>query len=337
MKSLLDYKPQDIGYKMFFTNANEDVEVQPMRYARAVNNRNALTSDPMALENMKQDYHAGPIHFGKSIDYIEGNRFYDVDLKNAYPSWLLNYAENNFNYKVGGTKRYYRNLSFFGFMTEGMRVYKIRFAIKTAGREESRIYRRWFLKTTKVKGMVMTNEYISGTITLPDIEDLVNRFLAEAQYYEESDIVIDSIVVATGNQHVYINKDNIRHAIIEKNNPNNPFNSQYKMMLNASTGYLSIMDKIMYYTMVNQIRLELFKLIDAIDRWNIKRPDLPLDIVAGNTDGITIYAASSAEYALNDIITYQLNPYSVFAFDLKDIYDYEDAVITPNDVRKERS
>lgn len=335
MKTLLESKkPQDFGYKHFFTNTSEDTEVVAMRFARAVNNRNEINSDPMAIENMKNDYFAGPMHFGSPIDYIEGNKFFDIDLKNAYPSWLLNYAENKFDYKVGGSKRYYDNLSYFNINTEGMRVYKIRFAIRTSGRENSRIYRRWFLKTTKVKGMVMTDEYISGSITLPDIENLVNRFLEEAQGYQEHDVVVDSIMVATGNNYVYINKDNLRKAIEAKNNPTDPLRDLWKAPLNASTGYLSIMDKVMYYTMVNQIRLELFKLIDAIDRWNLKRPDLPLEIVAANTDGITVYANAKGEDAIIDILDYEVNNFSLFHFDLKDIYSFENAVLTPNDVRR---
>lgn len=333
MKTIFEGKPQDIGYQMFFTNTSMDEEVIAMRYARATNNFNALMSDPLAMQTIKDDYIAGPMHFAKALDKTDNHIFFDVDLKNAYPSWLLNYAKGNFNYTIGGQKEYYDGTSFFTFNRKGLRLYKIRFIVKTDGRENSRLYRRWFLKTKKIKNMVMTEEYIGGTISLPDIDDLVNRFLKEVQYYDDHDIVIDSIVVSNGKSNVFINKERLEQAIRLKNDPNNPYSDYYKNILNTSTGYLSHADKIMYYTMVNQIRMEIFKLWDKIDRWNLKRPDLPISIVAANTDGVTIYADKSAIYAIRDILNFDVNPFSLFTFDIKKTYEFDEARFTPNDVR----
>ncbi len=335
MNGGLNYKPQDVGYRMFFTKKDAyDEEVVPMRFARATNNRNNYNSDPLATDYIKHDFFAGPMHFGVNVKEQEGYKFFDVDLKTAYPSWLLNYARGNFKYKVGGTKQYYNRLDYFVHMEEGLRVYRIRFLVETSGRENSRIYRRWFLKTTKVKKLIMTDNIIAGEVSLPDIEDLVNRFLDEVQNYEIHDVNIDGIILAKGENNIYINEQNLIAAINIKNNKNNPESDKYKFILNSSTGYLVHIDKVMYYVMVNQIRLELFKLMDAIDRWNIKRPDLALEVVAANTDGLTIYAKDKGRYAINDILNYTVNNHSIFTFDLKREYDFSEAHFTPNDIRK---
>lgn len=329
-----NYKPQDVGYRLFFTSKLEPDAV-PMRYARATNNKNNWGSDPMSIESIKEDYFAGPVHFGISVMHDEEKRFFDIDLKSAYPTWLINYAEGNFNYQVGGQKRYFEGVDYFNFNTEGMRIYKISFAVKTSGAENSKLFRNWLLKTTKVKNIVVDEFYISGMISLPDIEDLVNRFLDDVQGYEEHDVHIDSMILASGKQNVYINTEQLKAAMKIKNNPSHPLSDEFKLILNASTGYLAHADKVMYYTMVNQVRMELLKLMDAIERWNIKRPDLPLSVVAANTDGVTIYAHEDAEDAILDIINIR-NNHSVFSFDLKEIYDWNDARFTPNDIRKQR-
>lgn len=336
MQNLLvdNYKPQDVGYRLFFTN-KLDPEVVPMRYARATNNRNNYWSDPASIKSIKEDYFAGPMHFGMRVEHKNNHRFFDVDLKSAYPTWLINYAEGNFKYQVGGKKRYYEGLRYFNFNHEGMRIYKISFAVKTEGAIKSRLYRNWLLKTTKVNDLLMTNKYISGTISLPDIDDLVNRFLIEVQGYEDCQVDIDSIIIASGKQNVYINTEQLKAAMRIKNSPSHPLSEEFKLILNASTGYLAHADKVMYYTMVNQIRMELLKLMDAVDRWNEKRPDQPLSIVAANTDGVTIYAHESAEDTILDIINVR-NNYSVFSFDLKEIYDLPEAHFTPNDIRKRK-
>lgn len=333
-KTIFEGKPQDVGYKLFFSNLDPTSEMHPMQLARATYNRNSVMSDPIAISNIANDYMAGPMHFGMKVERKTDYQFFDVDMMQAYPTFLVNYARGNFSYKVGSNKRYYYGLSFFTHKTEGMRIYKIRFTVRTEGREQSRLYRRWLLKTTKIRNMLLTDEYISGILSLPDIDDLVNRFLDEVQGYAEHDVVIDSITVAEGANSVFINEKRISDAMRQRNNPNNPYRSEYKMMLNASTGYLSYTDKVLYYTMINQIRMELFKYWDRVDRWNLTRPELPISIVAANTDGLTLYAHKDAIFAIKDIIR-EYNNYSIFNFQLKEVYDFENAHFTENDIRRQ--
>ena len=327
--------PQAQGYKNFFTN-NYDGDIIAIQFARQNAKLNANRSNPYAIEEINNTYFPGPMHFANtSFIKEEGKRFFDLDLKSAYPTWLLNYARGNFGYKIGGTKEYYHNLSYFSYdKGKGVKVYKFKFAVKTRGKEKASIYRRWFLKTTKVKNITMTNEIITGYISIPDIEGLPNRFINEVQAYEDHVIEIHSIIKTSGSTSIYINEDNIAKAMRLKNS-NNPLSSEYKMMLNSSTGYLSIADKILYYTMVNHIRAVLFKLIDYIEEWNVKRPEDKIDIVAANTDGITIYADKELELILESILEFEFNQYSCFKFNIKDVYTLDEAKFTPNDIRKD--
>lgn len=332
--SRTNLKPNELGFREFFTNGGGD-EVNAMQYARATHNRQIKQSDPKAMTEIKKTYFPSAMHFGVPIVEKPDYMFFDVDIKQAYPTWLVNYKRGNFKYRVGGRKEYYGSLSYFGSMNEGLRTYKIKFTVRTDGRENSRIYRRWFLKTTKMNNMIMSDEFISGIIAIPDIDNLVNRFLEELQFYE-CVIEIDSIILSTGQNDVYINEEKIVRAMNIRSRKDHELADQYKYMLNSSTGYVAVMDRIMYFTMVNQVRMELFKLDDAINRWNVKRPDLVLEVVAANTDGFTIYAHKNAVDAILDMIEYDLNAYSVFKFDLKKTYTLENAHITDNDVRMRR-
>lgn len=326
-------KLNDIGYKAFFTNAADDEFVVPMAWARNVNNRSNDISDKLAAKNIKDDFITGALHFGERVERDDSKVFFDVDLKSAYPTFLINYKRKKFNYKVGSNKRYFDSTAFFTKNVEGLRLYKFRFVAHMPNTYKSRLYRKWFLKTTKVKDLIITNQYISGVISIPDIENLVNRFLDDLQFYE-SEVVIDSMVVSTGDSNFYINEPNIVKAMRAKYDKNNPFQDDYKMMLNSSTGYIAIADKILYFTMVNQVKIELFKLWDQVDRWNRERPDRPIRIVAANTDGMTLYGDPNIVDTIQRIITYNLNEYSVFKFIIKHSYTWDEAHITKNDIRR---
>lgn len=327
--------PQAQGYKNFFTN-NYEGDIIAIQFARQNAKLNANRSNPFAIEEIKNSYFPGAIHFANtSFERDPNKRFFDLDLKSAYPTWLLNYKRGTFGYKVGGTKEYYHGYDYFKYdKAEGLKVYKFKFGLQTTGKENSRIYRRWFLKTTKVQRITTTKEFITGYISIPDIQGLPNRFIEEVQGYENHTIEIHSIIKTSGSTSVYINEDNLSRAIRLKNS-NDPLSSDYKMMLNSSTGYLAIADKTLYYTMVNHIRSVLFKLIDYIEDWNVRRPDDKIDIVAANTDGITIYAHKDLEFVLESILETDFNEKSCFKFDIKDIYTLNEARFTPNDIRKD--
>jgi len=326
--------PQNKGYNLFFTKENNNVV--PMQYARASSNFNNYISDPMAINTIKNSYMPGPMHFGvNNFKKREDHMLFDIDLNTAYGTWLVNYKRGTFGYKVGGNKRYYKGYSYFGRKhKEGVRFFKLKFAVKTRGRENSRLYRRWLLKTTKVRNLWLSDYEITGYITIPDIEGLPQRFVDEVQAYEEHIIEIDSVIKSEGYNNVYINEKELSKAIRIKNS-NNPLSKEYKMILNSSTGFLSIADKALYYTMINHIRAILFKLIDVIDKYNgDKVDDDKIKVVAANTDGITVYAHKNFEFILESLITYEVNAKIPFTFEIDKIYTLEEAHFTPNDIRK---
>lgn len=335
MKITQGAKLNDLGYKYFFTNTPEEEHVIPMAFARHIARGSANVSDPKATSDIAAGFFSGALHFGEKITPDKNKLFYDIDMRQAYPTYLLNYSRGKFNYKVGGNKRYYEGVSFFNRKVEGFKVYKIRFVAQVNDLYTSKLYRKWLLKTTKVKDLVMTNDMISGIINIPNIEDMVNRFLRDVQGYERHKVEIDSMVVATGKPHVYINAKNIEKAMRTRMIKGNPDAAAFKTMLNSSTGYIAISDKVLYFAMVNQVKLQLFKLMDEIERWNFERPDLPISIAASNTDGITVYAQPEAELIIKSIIEHRLNAFSPFKFQIKDKYYHEEAHYTANDIRKD--
>lgn len=327
----MSISPQNKGYNLYFQK--EDKNVNPMQYARAANNFNNYVSDYPAIKSIKDTYMPGPMHFGVAVKEKKDHRFFDIDLNTAYGTWLREYANGNLGYKVGGNKKYYHGYSYFNMpKEEGIEVYKLKFAVVTTGREQSRIFRRWFLKTTSVKNVWLTNERIYGYINIPNIENLVNRFLEEVQAYEDYTVEIESVIKTTGYNNVYINGKEITNSIRLKNIKKD---ANHKDMINMSTGWLSIADKTLYYTMVNHIRSVLFKLIDKIEAYNgEKEDDDKIEIVAANTDGITVYAYKTFEYILESLIEYELNQFSPFKFEIDNIYTYEEAHFTKNDIRR---
>lgn len=333
--NILNAKLNDEGYRRFFTNGYNKPMVA-MQFARANYNLNASISNPHALADIKNSYYPGPIHFANTdFKRDKDKRFFDLDIKEAYATFLINYKKKKFNYYVGGNKEYYHGYDYWKQPSDNyMVVYKIGFAVKTSGREQSKIYRRWFLKTKLANNIHITNNQIAGYINIPHVDDLPNRFIKEVEAYDGITKVHSVIKTSDGNA-VYINDYELEKALKIKNNKSHPYSNDYKFMVNSSTGYLSHADKVLYYTMINQIRSEIFKLIDYIDEWNAKRPPgQHIDIVAANTDGITIYADIDLDLMIESFLEYEINRKTVFKFLVKEIYTLDEAHFTPNDIRR---
>ncbi len=329
--------PQNEGFKAFFTKRDEPIIA--MQYARQNAKFNRNQSSLYADNLIKKSHFSGALHFAQTdYELDEDKRYFDLDLASAYMTWALNYGRGNFDYYVGGSKEYFQRYDYFKFNrheNEGLNTYRIKFAVKTNGLQKSKIYRKWIVKTMKVNSLIMSNKEIAGTISIPNIKNMVNRFLEDVQGYEEHFVEIAGIVRSTGLNSVFINEDNIVKAMRIKNS-NHEDSGLVKLMLNSSTGYLAIADKILYYTMVNHVKAVVFDLIEYIERWNIRRPDYNIDIVAANTDGITIYADKHLELILESILEHEFNDKSPFKFRIKNIYTLDEAHVTPNDVRMKK-
>lgn len=331
-----DYNPQDLGYRNFFTN-NYEGQMVAMQFARANNKMNNIRSDYLAPNIIKESYISGAIHFGgTNYTKYDTHCYFDLDMKEAYPTWLLNYKRGNFNYKVGGSKRYFNRYSYFSDYNDkkdGVLFHRISFAVKTNDLKTSRLYRHYLIKSSKVNGWYYSKKIVTGTILIPDILGLPNRFLDEIYGYEDYDVKYEGTVETTGNNSVYINEKKIIEALNIKNDKLNPLSSWYKEMLTKSTGYLAHADKLLYFTMINHIRMELLRLIDYIDRYNKhKKIEDQIQILSANTDGITVYAHKDIERVIESFLAYEINNDSVFTFVVKDIYSI--AHETPNDVRR---
>lgn len=329
--------PQNEGFKAFFTK--HDKPIIAMQYARQNAKYNRNQSSLYADNLIKNSHFSGALHFANTdYELDEDKRYFDLDLSSAYITWTLNYKRGNFDYYVGGSKEYFQRYDYFKFNrheNEGLNTYRIKFAVKTDGLQNSKIYRKWIVKTMKVNSLIMSNKEIAGTISIPNIKNMVNRFLEDVQGYEEHVVEIAGIVRSTGLNSVFINEDNIVKAMRIKNSSHED-SDLAKLMLNSSTGYLAIADKILYYTMVNHVKAVVFDLIEYIERWNIRRPDDTIDIVAANTDGITIYADKRLELILESILEHEFNDKSPFKFRIKNIYTLDEAHFTPNDVRMKK-
>lgn len=328
--------PQNQGFREFFTN--NDKPIVAMQYARQYAKYNRYQSSLYADKLINETYFSGPLHFGTSVfERDEDKRFFDLDLTSAYMTWAINYARGKFDYVVGGSKEYFQRYDYFKFkQPEGLASYRIRFAVKTEGMQQSRIYRRWILKTTKVRSLIMSNKEIAGIITIPNVEGLVNKFLDDVQGYEEHDVEIAGVIKSSGHNAVFFNEENIEKTMRLKNS-NREGSDLAKLKLNASTGYLAIADKVLYYAMVNHVKSVVFKLMDYIERWNDEREEEDrIDIIAANTDGITIYAHKNMEMILESILEYEFNSKSPFKFLIKSIYTLEEAHFTANDVRRKK-
>jgi len=330
--------PQNEGFKAFFTK--QDKPIIAMQYARQNAKFNRNQSSLYADNLIKKSHFSGALHFAQTdYELDEDKRYFDLDLSSAYMTWVLNYKRGNFDYYVGGSKEYFQKYNYFKFRkheNEGLNTYRIKFAVKTNGLQNSKIYRKWIVKTMKVRSLIMSNKEIAGTISIPNVKNMVNRFLEDVQGYEEHFVEIAGIVRSSGANSVYINEENIVKAMRVKNGISDEAVNA-KLMLNSSTGYLAIADKVLYYTMVNHVKAVVFDLIEYIERWNLSHPDDDrIDIVAANTDGITIYADKRLELVLESILDYEFNDKSPFKFIIKNIYTLDEAHVTPNDVRMKK-
>lgn len=328
--------PQNKGFQLFFTDKNETILA--MKYAKQFNKYNKNISSLMAIDLIKDDHFSSTLHFGKKVEYHPDKVFFDIDLSQAYTTWLLAYNRRILGYKVGGSKEYYQRNDYFKYnrKNNGIEVYRIKFAVKTEGLKNSRIYRHWVAKTLEIKKLVMTSKEIGGIISIPNVNDMPNRFLEDVQAYDEYEVEIAGVIKTSGVNSVYINEDRIVEALKIKNTPNHPLAKEHKLMLNSATGYLAIADKVMYYAMVNHVKGEVIKLIDKLEKYNKSMIDDidKIDIVAANTDGITVYADKTFEMWLTSFIEYEINQYTPFKFRIKDIYNFSEAHFTENDIRK---
>lgn len=326
----MNISPQNDGYNSYFTYTKGN----PMQFARQTAKLNAYSSSLLAVDITQHGYFSGPLHFGLSYKPVLNGKFFDIDMFSAYPTWLLKYAKGELNYYVGGSKEYYSGYDFFRLDLEnrgGVETYRINFAVKTDGSHKSRVYRNWLAKTMQVRNLFITEEYIGATINIPNINGMVQRFLDDVQGYDDYDIQILGIIKSSGQNAVIIRADEIAKSLRRKNSIHE--DAEYeKLKLNSSTGFLAISDRVLYYTMINHIKGEVLKLIDKIEEFNRGSPD-KLQIVAGNTDGITVYADEDMEDIIKSFVEYAVNPYTPFHFRVKDIYSEEDAHITPNDVK----
>lgn len=327
--------PQNKGYQLFFTNSEKSIVA--MQYARASAKANRFRSNLYADYLIKNDYFSGPLHFANN-DYVkkDDHVYMDLDLSSAYPTWLLNYKRGNFNYYVGGEKEYFQGIDYFKYFKgkdEYVKSFRIGFAVKTKNAQTSKLYRKWILKTTKIRGLIMSKTDIAGVITIPDIQNMPNRFLELAQGYDDYEVEILGTITTAGTNSVYINEDNLSKFIKIKNS-NHIDNDLAKEVLNTSTGYLSISDKVLYYVMINHIKSKVFDLIDYIDKWNVKRPEERIEIVAANTDGITVYAHKDLDLTIESFLEFEFNYKDCFTFKLKNIYTEQEAHFTKNDVKR---
>lgn len=325
-----------LGYMEFFTakgyEAYKDINFIPKQFAYQTNKHNVAESDPQAINEIKLGHFPGPMHWATTdFERKEGYKFFDLDMSEAYPRWLTNYDEFKLGYRVGGHKHYYKTYEYFANELEkDVKVYKFRFAIETSNALTSRLYRHWITKSVRTSNLIVQDTIISGFIFIPDIKDLAQRFLDDVQGYESYEIEIESIIATTGKNAVIINTANIDRYIQYKKEHKDP---TFKQILNSSTGYLAIQDKLMYFVMVNHIRWVIFKLMDEIDEWNKDAPDWHIKYVASNTDGLTVYAkgdirTDSMQHWLLDTVYKKTG----FVIKIKDIY--ETPHITPNDIRK---
>lgn len=325
----MDILPQNDGYNSYFTYKNN---ANPMQFARQTAKLNAYSSSLLAIDITRNGYFSGPLHFGLSYVPELNGKFFDIDMSSAYPTWLLKYAKGELGYYVGGSKEYYSGYDFFRLEDRGgVETYRINFAVKTEGSQKSRVYRNWLAKTMQVRNLFITDEYIGATINIPNINGMVQRFLDDVQAYESYDIQILGVIKSSGKNAVIIRADEIAKSLRRKNSIHEDADYE-KMKLNSSTGFLAISDRVLYYTMINHIKGEVLKLIDKIEEFNRGSPD-KLQIVAANTDGITVYAYEDMELIIKSFVEYAVNPFSLFHFRVKDIYGEDEAHITPNDVK----
>lgn len=329
--------PQELGFHLFYTKKPKDAEVNAMQFARATAKKVRALSSKTATEIINDTFFSGPIHFNDtSFERKENHIFYDIDMSKAYTTWLLNYAKNNLGYHIGGHKEYHSKHRYWSFPhKDGMLVYRFEFAIKTNGAENSRLYRNWILKTTKVKNITITKNMIGGQINIPDVGNMPNRFLKEVQGYADYTVKLLGTIKTSGPQAVSVNYDRLADAYSESITVSNTktIRDEWKMRMVASTGYISIMDKTMYYAMVNHVKSHVLYLMEYIEDWNKRRPKDKIDIVAANTDGITIYADKRLEPLIKSFIEYDINAYSIFTYRVKYMYTLEEANITANDIR----
>ena len=188
---------------------------------------------------------------------------------------LLNYAKNNLGYHIAVT-RVSLKIRYWSLPTkDGMLVYRFEFAIKTNGAENSRLYRNWILKTTKVKNITITKNMIGGQINIPDVAGMPNRFLKEVQGYADYTVKLLGTIKTSGPQAVNVNYDRLAEAYSESITVSNTkaVRDEWKMRMVASTGYISIMDKTMYYAMVNHVKSHVLYLWN-IEDWNKRRPEI---------------------------------------------------------------
>lgn len=323
--------PQNEGYKKFFTNKKMHEPIIAMKFAKQTAKLNRYSSNLEAVDIINDDFFSGPLHFGRT-DFVKDDnyRYYDLDLESAYSTWLLNYARGNFNYKVGGSKEYFQGYDYFlQNDKKGVKVWRIKFAVKTEGLEKSRIYRKWILKTTKVRSIFTNEKEVGGIISIPNIKGMVNNFLEDVYGYDEHDVDVIGIITNEGDNYLQINEERLAAAIKQKTITND---KDIKFQLNSSTGYLAIADKVLYYTMINHVKSEVFRLIRFIDHFNKDSPD-KIEVIAANTDGITVYAHKDLEIIIKSFIKHRVNVGTVFTFNVKKIYTEAEAHFTPNDVK----
>lgn len=323
--------PQNEGYKKFFTNKGMNEPIIAMKFAKQTAKLNRYSSNLQAVDIINDDFFSGSFHFGRT-DFVkdENYRYYDLDLSSAYPTWLLNYSRGKFNYKVGGSKEYFQGYDYFlQNDKEGVKVWRIKFAVKTEGLEKSRIYRKWILKTTKVKSIFTSKNEVGGIISIPNIKGMVDNFLADVYGYAEHDVDVIGIITTQGDNYLQINEERLAEAIKQKTITND---EDVKFQLNSSTGYLAIADKVLYYTMINHVKSEVFRLIRFIDFFNKDSSD-KIEVIAANTDGITVYAHKDLEVIIKSFIKHRVNVGTLFTFNVKKIYNEAEAHFTPNDVK----
>lgn len=325
-----DQTIQDKGYIGFFTEDGwtSSKNAVPMRYAKATANRNIFNSSPEATEVIRDSYLPGAIHWADgTAKHLKGGKFIDFDIESAYASWLVKYAENRVGYNIGGSKIYYNTVKINN-KNYDMLAYRIKFGFLTNDYQTSKLYRRWIIKggTKQIK---VSNSFVSGYILIPNIKDLVNRFLEDVQVYDEHEVEIIGTVVTMGYNAVTINVANLRRALQGKSNKHENDIFGWKKMLNSSTGYLAHADKLMYFTMVNHIRLILLVIEDILDQYYRDE----IRAIAANTDGLTLWCKDSLS-ATNILNQISDDIYNIYGFRIRVKEVYDDAKVTPADVRK---
>ena len=104
--------------------------------------------------------------------------------------------------KSEGSKEYFQGYDYFlQNDKKGVKVWRIKFAVKTEGLEKSRIYRKWILKTTKVKSIFTNEKEVGGIISIPNIKGMVNNFLEDVYGYEEHDVDVIGIITNEGDNY----------------------------------------------------------------------------------------------------------------------------------------